>query len=153
MFSEVVMWRLLPINLFRKRFAKFKGKSYAGVPYLIKLQYWLATLGKTDSSTTFFQNILRNFIEELLNRIHVTAEKIKFFIQNFFSKCNQIRRKQWIWSHSLKKPLMEKFIFCSVCVTGYFCTLVFISKPKIQLTSNITKRFINSLEMSNPGQC
>ena len=41
---------------------------------------------------------------------------MKFSIKNFFSKCAQIRRKLWIWSHLLKKCLMENFIFCAVKV-------------------------------------
>ena len=40
-----------------------------------------------------------------------TAQKMKFFIKDFFSKCDQIRRKLRIWSHLLKTFLMEKFIF------------------------------------------
>ena len=43
-----------------------------------------------------------------------TAQKIKFSIKDFFSKCNQIHSKLRIWSHLLKKPLMENFIFCAV---------------------------------------
>ena len=43
-----------------------------------------------------------------------TAQKMKFSIKDFFSKCDQIRRKLWIWSHLLKKTLMESFIFCAV---------------------------------------
>ena len=40
---------------------------------------------------------------------------MKFSIKDFFSKCDQIRRKLRIWSHLLKKSLMENFIFlCSV---------------------------------------
>ena len=39
---------------------------------------------------------------------------MKFFIKDFFSKFHQIRRKLWIWSHLLKKSLMEDFIFCAV---------------------------------------
>ena len=43
-----------------------------------------------------------------------TARKMKFPIKDFFSKCDQIRRKQRIWSHLLKKSLMENFILlCS----------------------------------------
>ena len=39
---------------------------------------------------------------------------MKFSINDFFSKCDQIRRKLWIWSHLLKKSLMENFHFlCS----------------------------------------
>ena len=39
---------------------------------------------------------------------------MKFSIKDFCSKCDQIRRKLQIWSHLLKKPLMENFIFCAV---------------------------------------
>ena len=43
-----------------------------------------------------------------------TAQKMKFSIQNFCSKCDQTHRKLRIWSHLLKKSLMENFIFCAV---------------------------------------
>ena len=43
-----------------------------------------------------------------------TAQKIKFTIKDFFSKCDQIRSKLRIWSHLLKEFLMENFIFCAV---------------------------------------
>ena len=43
-----------------------------------------------------------------------TAQKMKFSIKDFFSKCDQIRRKLRIWSHLLKKSQMENFIFCAV---------------------------------------
>ena len=39
---------------------------------------------------------------------------MKFSIKDFFSKCHQIRSFPWIWSHLLKKSLMEKFTFCAV---------------------------------------
>ena len=39
---------------------------------------------------------------------------MKFSIKDFFSKCDQIRRKLRIWSHLLDKFLMENFIFCAV---------------------------------------
>ena len=43
-----------------------------------------------------------------------TAQKIKFSIENFFSKFDQMRRKLRITSHLLKKPLLEKLYFlCS----------------------------------------
>ena len=45
----------------------------------------------------------------------VTAQKMKFSIMDFFSKCDQIRKFLRIWSHLLKKSLMENLIFlCSV---------------------------------------
>ena len=43
-----------------------------------------------------------------------TTQKMKFSIQDFFSKCDQIFSFLWIWSHLLKKSLMENFIFCAV---------------------------------------
>ena len=45
-----------------------------------------------------------------------TAQKMKFSIKDFFSECEQIRRKLRIWSHLLKKSLMGNFIFCVVKV-------------------------------------
>ena len=38
---------------------------------------------------------------------------MKFFIKDLFSICGQIRRKLRIWSHLLKKSLMENFFFCA----------------------------------------
>ena len=43
---------------------------------------------------------------------------MKFAIENFFSKCDQIRRKLRIWSHLLQKSLMENFIFCAVDIAA-----------------------------------
>ena len=49
----------------------------------------------------------------------ITAQKMKFSVKDFFSKCDQIRRKLRIWSHLLKKSLMENFIFCAVYISQY----------------------------------
>ena len=43
------------------------------------------------------------------------AQKMKFFIKDFHSKYDQIRNFLRIWSHLLKKSLMENFIFSVVC--------------------------------------
>ena len=43
-----------------------------------------------------------------------SAQKMKFSMKDFSSKCDQVRRKLGIWSHLLKKSLMENFIFCAV---------------------------------------
>ena len=45
-----------------------------------------------------------------------SAQKMKFSIKDFFSKCDQIRRKLRILSHLLKKSLMENFIFWAIGV-------------------------------------
>ena len=38
---------------------------------------------------------------------------MKFFIKVFYRKCDQIPKFLQIWSHLLKKALMENFIFCA----------------------------------------
>ena len=43
-----------------------------------------------------------------------TVQKMKFPIKDFFSKYDQIRSFLRIWSHLLKKSLMENFHFCAV---------------------------------------
>ena len=45
-----------------------------------------------------------------------TAQKMKFYIKDFFSKCDQIRSFLRICSHLLKKSLTESFILCAVSV-------------------------------------
>ena len=62
-----------------------------------------------DKNSDFIINLL-------IDRIS-TAQKMKFFIKDFFSICNQIRRKVRVWSHLLKKSLMGSFIFSAV--TGF----------------------------------
>ena len=39
---------------------------------------------------------------------------MKFYIKDFFGKCDQIRRKLRIWSYLLKKSLMNNLISCAV---------------------------------------
>ena len=36
--------------------------------------------------------------------------KMKFSFKDIFSECDQIRRKLGVWSHLLKKSLMENFL-------------------------------------------
>ena len=52
------------------------------------------------------------------------AQKKKFSIKDFFSKCHQIRSFLRIWLHLLKNSLMENFNFCAVC-QPYKCLVVF----------------------------
>ena len=44
----------------------------------------------------------------------ITAQKMKFSIKDFFSKCDQIHSLLRIWPHLLKKSLMENIIFCAM---------------------------------------
>ena len=56
---------------------------------------------------------------------------MKFFTQDFFSKCDQICRKLRIWSHLLQKSLMENFIFCTLIyyIEEYFESFFVLSHP------------------------
>ena len=58
--------------------------------------------------------VLLQCYSRVITMVEFTAQKMKFSIKDFFSKCDQIRRKLRIWSHLLKKSLMENFIFCAV---------------------------------------
>ena len=79
---------------------------------------------------------------------------MKFSIKDFFSKYVQIRWLR-IWSHLLKKSLMENFIFCAVLVfhtegLKTFCriifklTLFFSLKLKQHFSSNTGHTFSHS---------
>ena len=59
-----------------------------------------------------------------------TAQKMHFSIIDFFGKCDQIRSFLRIWSHLLKKSLMENFIFCAVRLSGGSKSLL---KPEMQM--------------------
>ena len=56
----------------------------------------------------------------ILDNVNViyTTQKMKFVIKDFFSKCDQIRRKLRICSDLLQNSLMENFIFCAVFVVN-----------------------------------
>ena len=61
----------------------------------------------------FHKGLLKNLILKVQN---YTAQKMKFFIMDLFSKCDQVRSFQGIWSRLPKKSLMENFIFCAVLI-------------------------------------
>ena len=50
----------------------------------------------------------RVFSTPLIRSLH---KKMKFSIKDFFSKCDQIWRFLWIWSHLFQKSLMGNFFF------------------------------------------
>ena len=68
----------------------------------------------------------------------------KFSIQDFFSKCDQIRSFLRIWSHLLKKSLMKDFIFCAVLVSIYF------GNPQLWYT---IKTNCKNVQTVGPGIC
>ena len=60
-------------------------------------------------------NILKSFGN--LGGSSYTAQKMKFSIKDFFSKCDRIHSFLRIWSHLLNISLMENFIFREVLYT------------------------------------
>ena len=52
------------------------------------------------------QNIKYEF-----DTLHIILQKKELSIKDFFIKCDEIRSLMRIWSHLLKKYLMENFIF------------------------------------------
>ena len=55
-------------------------------------------------------------------------------MKDFFNKCDQICSFLRIWSHLLKKSLMENFIFCAVIII-WLC--VILSKVNISHIENL----------------
>ena len=54
------------------------------------------------------------FCETVVSGIFVNLQTMKFSIKDFFNKHNQIRKRGEVWSHLLKKSLMENFSFWAV---------------------------------------
>ena len=60
--------------------------------------------------------------ESQCNQCGVLCTENVVFHKDFFSKCDQIPSKLWIWSHLLKKCIKGNFIFCAV-VAPHFSTV------------------------------
>ena len=65
-----------------------------------------------DIEGSVFANI--HDFKNLAGIFRFTEQNMKFSIKDFFSKWHQNRSFLQIWSHLLKKSLMENFIFCAV---------------------------------------
>ena len=83
---------------------------------------YLMHYGNFNAEPTIIRRVLKVFCKIIvaailtINQKMLTkaAQKIKFSIKDFFSKCEQIHSFLWIWSHLLKKSFMENFIFYAV---------------------------------------
>ena len=58
--------------------------------------------------------LLQKAMFTIVDLVGYTAQKMKFSIKDFSSKCDQVRSFLRIWSHLLDKSLMENFVFCAV---------------------------------------
>ena len=67
-----------------------------------------------ERNRKLFQNTEYRESSQLTTNQFRTAQKMKLSMEDFFSKCDQIRSFLRVWSHLMKKSLMENFIFCAV---------------------------------------
>ena len=107
--EKVEAWRfsLFLLN-FRKSFCEINKLMVNYTKYKMSQNYWY----KCQLVVLLFYFNFRSVT--WVSSPDSSAYKMKFSIKDFFSKCDQIRIFLWIWSHLLKKPLMEDFIFCAV---------------------------------------
>ena len=87
-----------------------------------------------------------------------TAQKMKFSFTEFFSKIDEIRSFVRIWSHLLKKSLMENFIFWAVLVKtlgvdiSWFMTLTHYV-PVSSDINEVIRAVLNFLFFFTKGFC
>ena len=91
-------------------------------------------------------NDVSQFILLPILSLHCTQKK-KFSIKYFFSKCDQIRSFLRIWSHLLKKSLMENFIFCALLDTKVINDNLIKVDVFINMTLEALEEKIRTLEM------
>ena len=81
-------------------------------------------------------------VKLLLHKRELTTQKMKLFIKDFFSNCDQIHSFLRMWSNLLKKSLMENFFLCS----DYIKALEFV---KITYTLFFEKLFLSHIHKRN----
>ena len=84
---------------------------------VLKLYHLSTSFHRRKKQNVSFDYVHFNFLFNFAyieNSSTLTAQKIKFSIKAFFSKCKQIRNFLRIWPHLLRKSFMENIIFCAV---------------------------------------
>ena len=84
---------------------RFDGVSCGFLKNWILLYKFMASVVITNWLTYLVMNIVLRYWHHA---------KTKFFVKDFFSKCDQIHNFLRIWSHLLEKSLMKNFFLCSV---------------------------------------
>ena len=82
-------------------------------------EFPLRSMRNSKSCSVDVFNFLNMLQKSIFYYENSTAQKMKFSIKDFFSKCDQIRSFLQISSYLLKKSLMENFIFCAVLKLFY----------------------------------
>ena len=78
--------------------------------------------------------------------LRITAQKMKFSINDFFSKCDQICSFLQNWSHLLKKSLMENFIFCAVDIFAIIKKIYIKTTKHFSIKVDIIQMFIKTFQ-------
>ena len=84
------------------------------------------------------------------------TQKMKFSIKDLFTKCDQIGRTLQIWSHLLKKSLMENFNFCAVKrkMPARFLKSCIFAKTEPSISREITiKNFHSAFQNISCNSC
>ena len=89
-----------------------KGQTALLIMDVFKGQMTDPVLKILSDNNNLLQNVSGSFT--YLFQPQWTHTKKKFSIKDFSSKCDKFRSFLQIWSHLLKKSLMENFIFCEV---------------------------------------
>ena len=100
-----------------QKICKIHKKTSKPAFILKKLQAWACNFTKKRlRRRSFSANFAKFFRAPFLQNTSYdyTAQKLKFYMKNFLSKCDQIHSFLRIWSHLLKESLVENFIFCGV---------------------------------------
>ena len=98
--------------------------------------------------------LLKVVIGLVAKQIDTLHKKEKFSIKEFFSKCDQIRIFLRIWSHLLKKSLMENFIFFAVTFISMPFIAIFLLLWKESIWKNLWRSvfhlhvYLNIFEIS-----
>ena len=80
------------------------------------IQRYLINMNLFTHDTTNHEDFISKFYSHKYEFLFVNfciAQKMKFSIKDFFSECDQILSLLRVWSHLLKKSLIENFIFCA----------------------------------------
>ena len=116
--TTMITWVSNSVN---QQLLKNHDKSYVCENIvLLQINFFLTCAFLLNNVTAYVsrdcESIKRASTAQSNNVFVFTAQKMKFLIQNFFSKCDQIRCFLRIWSYLLKKSLMENFIFFVQCL-------------------------------------
>ena len=74
---------------------------------------------------------------------------MKFSVKDFFSKYGQIRIFLRIWSHLLKKSIIENFIFCAVRTRGRVFINLRVFLPVSTIFKNGTSKIYGRQSLEN----